>query len=133
MRRAFGLVGLAVLMFVPLSRGGPIEGSSWSEQNISAGAVAEGGKVTEPGAAGTIKTFAAGRRACVVVVGDHDPVVDLEVKVYDSKGNLVAQDRGQDPARDYVAVMWYPPRQEQYRIMIHSYGAAYNKCSVAIK
>ena len=133
MRRLATLIALAFLTLVPPGSGGPVDGTSWAEQKVPGGTQGAHGEITEPGVMELKKTFMAGERACVVVIGDHDPVVDIEVKVYDSKKNLVAQDRGQAPAPDYVAVFWYPPRQETYRIVIHSYGKDYNKCSVAIK
>jgi hypothetical protein len=37
------------------------------------------------------------------------------------------------PGRDFAAVMWYPPRQEMYRVAVHSYGKEYNECYIAIK
>jgi hypothetical protein len=125
-----GLVIFAAL--VPLGAGAPVEGPSWSYKLVGAGAAGPGGTIT-PGTLEFSKLFAAGQRACVIVIGDHDPIVDVEVEVYDSRNKLVARDRGQEPAQDFVAVMWYPPRQETYRIVINSYGKVENKCSVAIR
>ena len=132
MRRIVLPLACIFLVLVPFSSGAPVDGTSWAHREVGAGTVSDG-KVTEPGVLELSKTFVAGQRACVIVIGDHKPVVDVEVKVYDPRNNLVAQDRGQDPAPDFVAVMWYPPRQERYRIVIHSYGKEYNKCSIAIK
>lgn len=126
-------IGLVFLALVPFSSSGaPIDGTSWAPRDIGEG-TESGGKITEPGSQAIRKVFAAGQRACVIVIGDHKPVVDLEIKVYDAKKNLVAYDRGQEPAQDFVAVMWYPPREERYEIVINSYGKVHNECSVAIK
>jgi hypothetical protein len=117
-------VGLLILALVPPGRGGPVDGTSWSTQRVPGG---------DPGTLQFSKAFVAGQRACVIVIGDHKPVVDVEIKVYDAKGKVVAEDRGQDPARDFVAAIWYPPRQETYRIEVRSYGKDYNDCSIAVK
>jgi hypothetical protein len=132
MRGALLPIGLIFLALVPFSSGAPIEGTSWGISSVPAG-IESGDKITEPGSLPFSKVFAAGQRACVVVIGDHKPVVDLEIKIYDAKKNLVAHVRGQEPARDFVAVMWYPPRQEKYQIVINSYGKVHNECSIAIK
>jgi hypothetical protein len=121
-------IGLFLLAVVPFGSGAPLEGTSWTKRKV-----ARSQSETEPGTVEITQTFAAGQRACAIVIGDHDPVVDVEVKVYDSKKQLVAQERGQQPAQDFVAVMWYPPRQETYTIEIRNYGKDYNVCSVAIK
>jgi hypothetical protein len=133
MRRTFFLGVFALLGLVPVGIGSPVEGPSASNKRVPAGTVGEGGKITEPGIYEFSKVYAAGQRACVIVIGDHKPVVDVEIKVFDSKNNLIVQDRGQEPARDFVAVMWYPPRQEIYRVAVHSYGKEYNECYIAIK
>ena len=131
MRRFLLPIGLVFLALVPFSSGAPSEGSSWAYRKIKAGTVSDG--KLEPGNLELSKIFVAGQRACVIVIGDHDPIVDLEIMVYDSHKNLVASDRGKDVAQDFVAVMWYPPREERYHIVINSYGKDFNKCSVAIK
>ena len=69
------------------------------------------------GSTGTFKeTFKGGQRACVIVVGDHQPVVPLELKVEDAKGNLIGEDKG--GREDLRAVIWYPPRDGEYTISI---------------
>jgi hypothetical protein len=92
-----------------------------------------GSTVTEAGTWEIRRAYAAGQRACVIVIGDHDPVVDVEVRIYDSQKQLVAKRRGTAAAPDFVAVMWYPPRDETYRIEVRSYGKIENICSVAFK
>ncbi len=132
MRKLLFAAGVAMLALAPFGRGGPVEGTAWSYKEIPGGTV-QGGTVTEPGCLNYNKTFAAGQRACVVVIGDHDPVVDVEIKIYDEKNQLVALDRGQGQAKDFAAVVWYPPRQQTYRIEVCSYGKDFNKCSIAFK
>jgi hypothetical protein len=80
-------------------------------------------------------TFAGNERACVIVVGDHDPVMKLVVKVYDSQKKLVREDSG----GDVLAVIWYPPHTEEYTIEIHKDAAdptqfkQYNDLYVVVK
>jgi hypothetical protein len=76
------------------------------------------------------KEFRGGERACVIVKGDHEPVVDLSLSVYDAKGVLVARDAG---AGDYVAVIWYPPRDARFRIEIVNPGTQFNQCYISLK
>jgi hypothetical protein len=75
-------------------------------------------------------TFRANQRACVIVEGDHNPPVNLTVKVFDVGGNQVAADSG---GGDFVAVMWYPPRAQEYRIRITSNGNDYNDLDIVVK
>jgi hypothetical protein len=87
---------------------------------------------------GTIKTFKVsykgGERACVIVVGDHQPVVRLGLKVEDAHGKLVGEDSS---GRDICAVIWYPPRDGQYTISVavpHISGEEdYNVLTIALK
>ncbi len=74
--------------------------------------------------------FRGGERACVMVKGDHNPVVDLGVYVYDEKDQLVAQD---EAGGEYVAAIWYPPRDAVYKIRIHNTGERYNACYISLK
>lgn len=74
--------------------------------------------------------FRGGERACVIVMGDHKPPVDLAVYVYDEKDRLVAEDKA---GGEYVAVIWYPPRDAVYRVKIHNPGKDYNQCYISLK
>jgi len=131
--RRIVLLGLCVLLgWVAVGSGAPVEGPSAGRKRVPAGKAGEGGKF-EPGPLDFSRVFVAGQRACVIVVGNLKPIVDVEIQVYDSKQNLVAQDRGQEPARDYAAVIWYPPTQESYRIVVLNYGTKDNECYVAVK
>jgi hypothetical protein len=76
------------------------------------------------------KEFRGGERACVIVRGDHKPVVDLSVAIYDQNGNLIAKD---DAGGDFVAAIWYPPRDATYRVDIVNPGAEYNDCYISLK
>jgi hypothetical protein len=59
--------------------------------------------------------FKGGQRACVIVIGDHRPVVSLDLKVEDDKGKLIGQDKY---GGDFCAVIWYPPRDAEYVISV---------------
>jgi len=78
--------------------------------------------------------FKGGERACVIVIGDHNPVVPLHLKVQDAKGNLIGEDKN---GGDYCAVIWYPPRDGVYIISVavpHIGGDAdWNKLYIAVK
>jgi hypothetical protein len=132
MRKALYVVGLAFLSLTPLGRGAPVTGTSWSFEKVAPGTV-RNGTVTDPGSLHFPKTYVGGQRAAVIVIGDHNPAVDIEVKVYDDKNQLVAADRGTGPAKDFAAAVWYPPRQATYRIEVYSYGTEYNQISIAFK
>ncbi len=87
---------------------------------------------------GSIKTYKvsykAGERACVIVIGDHQPVVHLGLKVEDARGTLVGDDSN---GRDICAVIWYPPRDGEYTISVavpHIPGADdYNFLTIVLK
>jgi hypothetical protein len=74
--------------------------------------------------------FRVNQRACVMVEGDHKPVVDLTVRVFDAARKLVAQDTA---GGDFVFVTWYPPRTEKYTIEISSNGDQYNELDIVLK
>jgi len=75
-------------------------------------------------------TFRANQRACVIVEGDHKPPMNLTIKVHDLAGNLVA---GDNAGGDFVAVMWYPPRTQEYRIAITGDGNDFNDLDIVVK
>ena len=39
----------------------------------------------------------------------------MRIAVYDAKGGLVAEDKSDN---DYAGVVWYPPRDGEYRIEV---------------
>ncbi|MEI7685111.1 MAG: hypothetical protein WCL32_08800 [Planctomycetota bacterium] len=79
-------------------------------------------------------------KTSVIVQGDHDPVADLELLVYEVLGNnkdqLVARDVG---ARDILGVIFTPPRTGMYRVVVRNpsrYEARsnpFNRCYLSIK
>jgi hypothetical protein len=75
-------------------------------------------------------TFRGNERACVILIGDHDPRVPLAIYVYSAAGQLVTKD---DPGFDYCAAVWYPPEDATYTIEIENRGEQWNKCRLAIK
>lgn len=75
--------------------------------------------------------FKGGERACVLVEGDRDPSMKISVKVYDVKTKRLV---GEDTFEDFCAVIWYPPRDGEYRIEIALHNAPiYNLCFIALK
>ena len=93
-----------------------------------------------PGEADFIEEFRGNQRARVIVKGDHRPVTDLEVLVYEvsttgGEDKLVARDKG---TRDIVGVVWTPPRTGMYRIVVRNPAPAsranpYNICYVTMR
>ena len=79
--------------------------------------------------------FRGGERAAVLAIGDHkDPGAKLRVAVYDAKGVLIAEDKGESElASDYVGLVWYPPRDGDYRVEVSHSGAGVNSVYIAIK
>ena len=55
------------------------------------------------------------------VKGDHKGSSIVHVTVHDAKKNLVAEDKGREmPVGDMAAVIWYPPREGEYTIVIRA-------------
>jgi hypothetical protein len=76
-------------------------------------------------------TFRGGERASVMAIGDPKQAgVKLRVAVYDAKGTLIAEDKGES---DFVGLVWYPPRDGDYRVDVSHNGADVNNVYVAIK
>ncbi len=122
MRRVIPLVFLSLLALVPFSNSSPTDGSSSTRPKVD----------TAPWKA--TRTFRGGERACVMVFGDHDPVVNLHLLVYDANGILVAEDKANNNlVGDYVGVVWYPPRTGEYKIELRNPGPKTNECYIAIK
>ena len=81
-------------------------------------------KGSEIGEAEFVERFEGGVPARILVVGDHKPVADLEIFVYEvsdkgTEGKLVAHDGGPEQG-DRVGVVWYPPRTGSYRIVVRN-------------
>jgi hypothetical protein len=85
----------------------------------------------DPGAAAKVALeFKGGERACVILVGDHDPVMDLSISVYDANKRLVTKcDRG----GDFCCVVWHPAVTAKYHVEIQSKGRVWNKVYLVIK
>jgi YD repeat-containing protein len=113
---AAGLVWLAV------SQAGPVGGGLRPERRVK----------LDPGAKIKVQPirFKGNERACVFLIGDHDPDMDLAIYIYDEKGNLVAKD---DAGGDFCAAIWYPPHTAAYTIELESRGNVYNLCYLSIK
>src|SRR4051794_34343473 len=90
---------LPALLFLPTAgTSGPLDGPK-----RVAGLDLPGGF---PGEQTFALAFEGGQRACVILKGDHRPIVNLGIEVYDEEKRLVAKDDG---VGDYAAVIWYPP------------------------
>ena len=122
MRRVLCMSLFALAAVVPIGVSAPTIGS-WSDSvDVTAQAFT------------TTKTFRGGERACVLVIGDHKEAAPLEVTVFDAQGATVASDKTANKlVGDFVGVIWYPPRDGDYRIEVRSPSGALNKCYVAIK
>jgi hypothetical protein len=66
--------------------------------------------------------YYGGIKAEVGVIGDGD--TDLDVKVYDEWGRLVAQDLSYS---DRCYCDWYPSRRGTYRIVVENLGNVWNR------
>ena len=119
-----------LLAFVPFGFARPVEGQRYLE----------GRRIGARGSITLLHQFAGGERACVIAIGDHRPVVPLKITVYDDQENVVAQDAGTEVSigerpgtADYVAAIWYPPRDMNCRIVVESDGAEYNDVAISLK
>jgi hypothetical protein len=111
---------LAVLLF-PISAGqsAPVKGPfAYSKMRVAAKGKMEFDEM-----------FQGGRRACVIAVGDHNPVTDIAIEVQDEGKQIVAKDEGPD----YAAAIWYPPRQAKYKIIVKNSGIEYNDMYLVFK
>jgi hypothetical protein len=65
--------------------------------------------------------FRAGELAMVAVEGDG--YTNLDLYIYDEKGNLVAMDDG---LGDFCVASWIPTKTQKYTIVIRNRGADFN-------
>jgi hypothetical protein len=107
------------LVLVAVGWAGPVEGNVGKFQKLQAHEKLKLAPIT----------FRGHQRACVILIGDHDPPAELAIFVYDSQGRLVAKDEH----RDFCAAIWYPPTTASYTIEIENRGEIWNKCRLAIK
>jgi hypothetical protein len=84
--------------------------------------------------------FKGGERACVVVMGDHKPIVPITLVVTDARGQVVAREVSAKHAGDkhvlgddVAAVVWYPPRDGEYTITVRNHGEEYNDCWIVFR
>jgi hypothetical protein len=104
----------------PLADGGPVDRLKPGRARLES---KERGKLGE-------FDFKGGERACVIVMGDHNPIVDLVLEIRDAEEQVVAKyDRG----GDIGAAIWYPPRDGRYSIHLYNPGKEYNEVYVVIK
>lgn len=100
-------VCLGFCALTPFGVAGPVEGVTAGFFDIPA----EGLTVT--------KRFRGGERASVQVKGDHKSPTIVHITVHDAKNNLVAEDKGRElPVGDMASVIWYPPREAEYRVTV---------------
>jgi hypothetical protein len=79
-----------------------------------------------------VKIYRGGERASVQVVGKD--ISSLSVAVFDSRGTLVAEDKGNvDPEGNFMCASWYPPRDDTYTVEIRSSQGKGFKCYVTIR
>jgi hypothetical protein len=125
-----GLIA-ASLVWTNLSGAGPIKGIESMHFVLPGNARGESDEPGgQPGEKRITERFAGGERACVIVRGDHKPVEDLIIEVYDENKNLVTKDDGKG---DYAVVVWYPPQDGDYTIVLKHAQADYNRCYLVIK
>jgi hypothetical protein len=74
--------------------------------------------------------FKGGERACVIVEGDHKPVINLVLEVRDAENKLVARDNA---GGDICAVIWYPPRTGAYTIWLENKQNDYNIITLVVQ
>lgn len=125
MRLGFFLSAFALIAFsalTPVTLSSPIDGIFAQKVDVPA----EGLTI--------LKRFRGGERASVQVIGDHKSPATVSITVHDEKQNVVAEEKGRDnPVGDISAVIWYPPRDGEYRITIRNSDARPARYFVAIR
>lgn len=133
MRRMLLLSVLALAALVSSGISAPVTGPEWFRKRVDKASPGEQGKM-QPNPLVFERNFKGGERASIVAVGDHLPVVPVGIQVRDKAGNIVAQDLGTgEKTSDYAGVVWYPPRDGVYTIIILNFGAEYNDIALAVK
>ncbi len=134
MRRLLLLSVLAIAALVSRGTSAPINGPEWFKKRVEkASPDPQGGKL-QPSSIAFNRTFKGGERASIVAVGDHEPIVPVGIRILDKNGDLVAQDLGAgEKTADFAGVVWYPPRDGVYTIVILNFGVEYNIVSIAVK
>jgi hypothetical protein len=99
------------LSLADVAYAGPVGGGFSQMIQVPAGDAAQPGESELK----TSVTFAAGQRACVIVVGRSEPATnDLRLVVLDEAGAVVAADSGAYE----LAAIWYPRRDMTCRIRV---------------
>jgi outer membrane protein assembly factor BamB len=110
------------------AKGGKIRWSS--NTHIPSGKPAIKVPAAEDGKPGIVElkvVFVANKLAEFVLIGDGD--TDIDVYVFDARGNEVAKD--EDPAEygsDLCVCRWTPSEEQEYTIRIVNRGKVYNLC-----
>ena len=55
--------------------------------------------------------------------------MDMGIAVYDEADRLITEEQG----LDYVAAIWYPPRDAQYKVVVRNSGLEYNAMYLVFK
>lgn len=118
MRRLVWLAPIILCISVSGSRSAPLKGAHALKSVIGGNSQME-----------FEKAFRGGERACVIAIGDHKPAVPMRIAVYDDAKQLVAEDQ----YIDFVAAIWYPPRDGTYKIVVANSGMEYNKMYLVFK
>jgi hypothetical protein len=132
MRRWFVLAGLQIIGIASSLAAGPIDGPRTFGLTVPAGRQGQGGDIL-PGRQRVQLDCRGGARACVVAVGDHKPAVEMGIAVFDEAGKKITEDAGSGEAPDFVAVIWYPPRDGKYTVEVRSKGLEHNEVTVSVK
>src|ERR1700722_16281029 len=86
-----GVFLLGAMLWPTVLTSGPIDGTKrWPNRDRGRIRIPAG----TPGVREITERFAGGDRACVILVGDHNPPGDLGIEVYDQDNRLVAKDDG---------------------------------------
>jgi len=127
-RAILAVVGALILNMAPAA-GSPVKGHYREPVVVSEQAIDRA--ILNPHATYTFsETFRGNERACIIIEGDHKPVMDLRVTVKDPFNNVVAQDTA---GGDFVSVIWYPPRTQAYTISITGNGNVENYLYIVVK
>ena len=118
MKRMLGYVPLVLFIATSGGDGGPVKGARTQKARIGAKSHSE-----------FEDKYQAGRRACVIAMGDHKPPVDISIAVYDDANQLITEER----SVDYVAAIWYPPRTANYKVVVKNSGEEYNEMYLVFK
>lgn len=111
---------LVFSLLIPLAVAGPVGGRKVVNMEIEAK---------------TVFTFFAefkGReRANVIAIGDgRSPLL---LFAYDTEGNCIARDIELNGTPDDRTIIWYPPRNQKYKIEVQNTGVVKNTAKIVIR